>query len=152
MNKIPAKQIYLLSIIIIGIIALSVYSTYALFAFESETSNVVTIHTPTSLQISENIYEYQQIKVKENSVSTIDIDIYNSFDYDACYSIWYKIIGEFDEEKVQLFQKSKELLTSSGILSSQQNIRVTIAIINDNENEINYDLLNNPDDYNEVID
>lgn len=140
MNKIPAKQIYLLSIIIIGIIALSVYSTYALFTFESETSNVVTIHTPTSLQISENIYEYQQIKVKENSVSTIDIDIYNSFDYDACYSIWYKIIGEFDEEKVQLFQKSKELLTSSGILSSQQNIRVTIAIINDNENEIKVNL------------
>ena len=141
MNKIPAKQIYLLSIIIIGIIALSVYSTYALFTFESETSNVVTIHTPTSLQISENIYEYQQIKVKENSVSTIDIDIYNSFDYDACYSIWYKIIGEFDEEKVQLFQKSKELLTSSGILSSQQNIRVTIAIINDNENEIKVNLV-----------
>lgn len=140
MNKIPAKQIYLLTIIIVGIIALSVYSTYALFTFESETSNVVTIHTPTSLQISENIYEYQQIKVEENSVVTIDIDIYNSFDYDVCYSIWYKIIGEFEEEKVQIFQKSKELLTSSGILLAQQNVRVTIAIINDNENEIKINL------------
>jgi hypothetical protein len=140
MNRIPAKQIYLLTIIIVGIIALSVYSTYALFTFESETSNVVTIHTPTSLQISENIYEYQQIKVEKNSVVTIDIDIYNSFDYDVCYSIWYKIIGEYEEEKVQIFQKSKELLTSSGILLAQQNIRVTVVIINDNENEIKINL------------
>ena len=136
MNKLPAKQIYLLTIIIVGIIALSVYSTYALFTFESETSNVVTIHTPTNLQISENIYEYQQITVKENSVVTIDIDIYNSFDYDVCYSIWYKIIGEYEEEQVQIFQKSKELLTSSGVLLAQKNVKVTIAIINDNENEI----------------
>lgn len=140
MNKIPAKQIYLLTIIIVGIIALSVYSTYALFTFESETSNVVTIHTPTSLQISENIYEYQQITVKENSVVTIDIDIYNTFDYDVCYSIWYKIIGEFEEEKVQIFQKSKELLTSSGILLAQKNVKVTIAIVNDNDKEIKINL------------
>lgn len=140
MNKIPAKQIYLLTIIIVGIIALSVYSTYALFTFESETSNVVTIHTPTSLQISENIYEYQQITVKENSVVTIDIDIYNTFDYDVCYSIWYKIVGEFEEEKVQIFQKSKELLTSSGILLAQKNVKVTIAIVNDNDKEIKINL------------
>jgi len=140
MNKIPAKQIYLLTIIIVGIIALSVYSTYALFTFESETSNVVTIHTPTSLQISENIYEYQQITVKENSVVTIDIDIYNTFDYDVCYSIWYKIIGEFEEEKVQIFQKSKELLTSSGILLAQKSVKVTIAIVNDNDKEIKINL------------
>jgi len=140
MNKIPAKQIYLLTIIIVGIIALSVYSTYALFTFESETSNVVTIHTPTSLQISENIYEYQQITVKENSVVTIDIDIYNTFDYDVCYSIWYKIIGEFEEENIQIFQKSKELLTSSGILLAQKNVKVTIAIVNDNDKEIKINL------------
>ena len=140
MNKIPAKQIYLLTIIIVGIITLSVYSTYALFTFESETSNVVTIHTPTTLQISENIYEYQQVLVKENSVVTIDIDIYNSFDYDVCYSIWYKIIGEFEEDKVQIFQKSNELLTSSGVLAAQKNVRVTVAIINDNEKDIKINL------------
>ena len=140
MNRIPAKQIYLLTIIIVGIITLSVYSTYALFTFESETSNVVTIHTPTSLQISENIYEYQQIKVEKNSVKTIDIEIYNSFDYDVCYGIWYKIIGELEEGKVQIFQKSKELLTSSGILLAQQNVKITVAIINDNEEDIKINL------------
>ena len=64
MNKLPTKQIYLLTIIIVGIIALSVYSTYAIFTFESETSDIVSIHTPKSLNISENIYEYQQLSIK----------------------------------------------------------------------------------------
>ena len=56
MNKLPTKQIYLLFIIIVGIITLSVYSTYALFTFESSTDDIVSIHTPKSLKISENIY------------------------------------------------------------------------------------------------
>ena len=91
MNKLPTKQIYLLFIIIVGIIALSVYSTYAIFTFESSTSDIVSIHTPKSLQISENIYEYQQVVVEPNTIATTDIDIYNTFDYEVCYSIWYKI-------------------------------------------------------------
>ena len=97
MNKLPTKQIYLLFIIIVGIIALSVYSTYALFTFESETSNVVTIHTPTNLQISENIYEYQQITVEPNKITTTDIDIHNTQEYELCYSIWYKILGDIEK-------------------------------------------------------
>lgn len=137
MNKLPAKQIYLLSIIIIGIIALSVYSTYALFTFESVTSDIVTIHTPKSLIISENIYEYQQITVEPNTVVTTDIDIYNSFDYDVCYSIWYKVVGEnIDESKVQIFEKSNGTLTSNSTLTINNNIRVTLAIINDNDETV----------------
>lgn len=134
MNKLPAKQIYLLSIIIIGIITLSVYSTYALFTFESTTSDIVTIHTPNSLSISENIYEYQQLTIEPNTVVTTDIDIYNSFDYDVCYSIWYKIVGDnIDENKIQIFEKSNGTLTSNSILTINNNVRVTIAIINDND-------------------
>ena len=57
MNKLPTKQIYYLFIIIVGIIALSVYSTYALFTFENQTDDIVAIHIPKSLVISENIYE-----------------------------------------------------------------------------------------------
>lgn len=137
MNKLPAKQIYLLSIIIIGIIALSVYSTYALFTFESSTSDIVNIHIPKSLQISENTYEYQQLVVEPNTVVTTDIDIYNRYDYDVCYSIWYKLVGnDIDESKVQIFENSNEVLTTSGVLTKTNNIRVTITIINDNSSQV----------------
>ena len=141
MNKIPAKQIYLLSIIIIGIIALSVYSTYALFTFESQTSDIVTIHTPTTLNISENIYEYKQLTIEPNSVTTADIDIYNTFEYETCYSVWYKIVGkDIDENKVQLFQKANENIKSSGVLTPLTNIKITIVVINDNDKPIKINL------------
>ena len=137
MNRLPAKQIYLLSVIIVGIIALSVYSTYALFTFEGSTSDIVTIHTPKSLKISENIYEYQQLILEPNSVTSIDIDIYNTFDYEVCYSVWYKIIGESDiQNKVQIFEKTEGNLSTSGTLAATTDLRVTIVLTNDNESQV----------------
>lgn len=134
MNKLPTKQIYLLIIIIVGIVALSVYSTYALFTFESSTSNIVSINTPKSLQIKEETSEYQQITVEANSVITTDVDIYNANKYDTCYSIWYKLLGNnIDKSKVQVFENSKTSLTTSGILPATTSIRVNIFIINDND-------------------
>lgn len=141
MNTLPTKQIYLLFIIIVGIIALSVYSTYAIFTFESSTSDIVSIHTPKSLQISENIYEYQQVVVEPNTIARTDIDIYNTFDYEVCYSIWYKVVGDSDKEtKVQIFEHTDDSLTSSGILQGTESIRATIVIINDNEEAIKVNL------------
>lgn len=141
MNKLPAKQIYLLTIIIVGIIALSVYSTYALFTFESSTSDIVSIHTPKSLKISENVYEYNQITIEANTIITTDIDIYNSLDHEVCYSIWYKVIGDTDtQNKVQIFENSEGTLTSSGVLQSLENLRVPVIIINDNDEQIKVNL------------
>ena len=141
MNKLPTKQIYLLIIIIVGIIALSVYSTYALFTFEGETSEIVSIHIPKSLTISENIYEYQQIKVSPNTIATTDIDIYNTFDYEVCYSVWYKVVGDKDtQNKVQVFEQTEETLSASGLLPSSTNKRITLVIINDNDIEIKINL------------
>lgn len=137
MNKLPTKQIYLLTIIIVGIIALSVYSTYAIFTFESETSDIVSIHTPKSLKISENIYEYQQLEIEPNTVATTDIDIYNSYEYEICYSVWYKVIGDENiKNNVQIFEISKEGHTSSGTIKESSHLRVTLAIINDNKEKI----------------
>ena len=137
MNRLPAKQIYLLSVIIVGIIALSVYSTYALFTYEGSTSDIVTIHTPKSLQISENIYEYQQLVLEPNSITSIDIDVYNTFDYEVCYSVWYKIVGEKDiQNKIQIFEKTEENISTSGVLKAATNLKITIVLINDNENSV----------------
>lgn len=134
MNKLPTKQIYLLVIIIVGIIALSVYSTYAIFTFEGETSNIVSLYTPNSLKISEEMYEYKQIVIPENSYITTDIDIYNTYDYEICYSIWYQVVdGEIDKSKVKIYQINNQ---SSGVLASVNSIRIGIMITNDNDEEV----------------
>jgi len=141
MNKLPAKQIYLLLVIIIGIIALSVYSTYALFTFESTTGDIVSIHIPKSLTISENVYEYSQIKVGPNQVVTTDIDVHNAFDYEVCYSVWYKVLGSSEiQNNVQIFEHNGKSLTSSGTIAPNTHLRIKVVIINDNDKEVKINL------------
>ena len=137
MSKLPAKQIYLLIIIIVGIIALSIYSTYAIFTLESQTSDIANIHTPNTLQISENISEYKQIALAKNSYVTTDIDIYNSLDTDMCYSIWYKVVNNnVSNNQVKVYQVTKDDITSSTTIGSMKSTRVTILATNDTEETV----------------
>lgn len=141
MKKMPAKQIYLLMVIIVGIIALSVYSTYALFTFESETGDIVTIHIPKSLTISENVYEYQQIKIGPSQVVTTDVDVFNPFEYETCYSVWYKTIGNIEiQNNVQIFEHNDKSLSSSGTILPNTHLRIKIIIVNDNNEEVKINL------------
>lgn len=136
MNKLPTKQIYLLIVIIVGIFALSVYSTYAIFTFEGETSDIVSIHTPNSLEISSDMYEYKQLTIPKNSYLTTDIDIYNTHEEELCYSIWYKTAGkDADQNKIKIYENTTESLSTTGVVSSLGNIRVPIIITNDNEED-----------------
>ena len=115
MNKLPTKQIYLLIIIIVGIIALSIYSTYAIFTFEGSTSNIVSLYTPNSLKINESVSEYQQVPVDASSYTTTDIDIYNTHDYEVCYSVWYKLINS-NNSLTKIYQITKNTASSSSTL------------------------------------
>lgn len=135
MNKLPTKQIYLLIIIIVGIIALSVYSTYAIFTFEGSTSNIVSLYTPNSLKINESVSEYQQITVDASSYTTTDIDIYNTHDYEVCYSIWYKFVNS-DNSLTKIYQITPNTTTSSSTLSTISSTRISILIINDNPEQV----------------
>ena len=133
MNRLPTKQIYLLVVIIVGIIALSLYSTYAIFTYQSETSDVVAIELPSALSISTDMYEYKQLEVKPKTTNTTDIDIYNTFDYDLCYSIWYKNISS--ESNIEVSELNSETLTSSGTITAGEAKRVTLLIINNSSSK-----------------
>lgn len=136
-EKLPTKQIYLLLIIIVGIIALSVYSTYAIFTFEGETSNIVSMYTPNSLTISEDIYEYKQITVGKNSYVTTDIDIYNAHEYEICYRVWYQVVDDnIDSSLVKLYQINSTNELSSGVIAGVGSTRVSIIITNDNDRDV----------------
>lgn len=137
MNKLPIKQIYLLVVIIVGIFALSVYSTYSIFTFEGETSDVITIHTPNSLNLSEEVYEYKQISVPKNSYIETDIDIYNPLDEEICYGIWYKAVNmdSFDQS-VSVYEHTSSPSTTT-VISGKTNLRVPLIVVNDNDEDIN---------------
>lgn len=133
MNKLPAKQIYLLMVIITGIIALSVYSTYAIFTFEGETSDAFNIQLPSVLKIQTDMYEYKQLEVAKNSVQTTDIDLYNTYDYELCYSIWYKVLSD-DSSLIDIYELSDTHLSTNGTIQPTTNSRFRLLITN-NSNE-----------------
>ena len=138
MNKLPTKQIYLLSIIVVGLITLSVYSTYAIFTFESSTSDVVSINTPDVLTLSTTATTYKQLTVAGNSYVTTDVDIYNSYEYDLCYSIWYHINEKdnIDKNKVKIHEVTNSYPAASGLIEKMSSRRIPLIIINDNEETI----------------
>lgn len=137
MEKLPTKQIYLLSIIVVGLITLSAYSTYAIFTFESSTSDVVSINTPNSLSLEVTTSEYKQVTVSKNNYVTTDVDLYNSFNYEVCYSIWYKVItlNNISTDKVKLYGTGNALETT-GVIDATSSKRVNIVITNDNDDDV----------------
>ena len=135
MNKLPAKQIYLLMVIITGIIALSVYSTYAIFTFEGETSDAFNIQLPSVLKIQTDISEYKQLEVTKNSVQTTDIDLYNTYDYELCYSIWYKVLSD-DPSLIDVYELSDTNLSTNGTIQPTTNSRFRLLITNNSEEDI----------------
>jgi len=135
MNKLPTKQIYLLIVIIVGIFALSLYSTYAIFTFESETSDAFSIQLPSVLEIKTDMYEYKQITIPANSVQTTDVDLYNTYDYDLCYSVWYKVLGE-DKDLVDIYEISDENLNTNGTILPLSKIRFPLLITNNSDSDI----------------
>ncbi len=133
MEKLPTKQIYLLAIIIVGLVTLSVYSTYAIFSFESSTSDVVSLKTPNSLYLNTDIAEYRQVSVPKDDSITADVDIYNTYNYDVCYSIWYKVIAE--KSTVNAYEKTDKSIATSGLISAGASKRVTVLLTNDDEED-----------------
>ena len=135
MNKLPTKQIYLLSIAIFGIIAISIYSTYAIFTLESKSDNIVSIRTPDTLNISSSSYEYKQISIPKNAYITTDIDLYNNLDFELCYSVWYKALNNVDSSKLKIYENTTSSLTTSSTISAITSKRINLIIINDTDSD-----------------
>lgn len=126
------KQIYLLLIIIVGIISLSVYSTYALFTYEKETGEIVKISTLDELSIDASINEYRRVYVKGDSLTTVDVDINNSVNNMVCYGIWYNVLDGING--VHAYKANNNSLTG-GTLEGLANRRVSLVIFNDNKKD-----------------
>ena len=132
MNKMSAKRIYILLVAILSIAAASIYSTYAIFTLEKQSDNIVSIRTPDTLSISSSTYEYRQANVPKDSYITTDVDIYNNFNYELCYSIWYKTNGG----SVKIYENTADSLTTSGIIGAITSKRINLIIVNDNDYDV----------------
>ena len=86
-EKISVKTLYLLGIITIGLIALGVGSTYAMFTASAEIDNPISIST--NLNSEDDIIETIEVTVDSNSTKEIPITINNSSTSTLNYAAWY---------------------------------------------------------------
>ena len=86
------KRNYLLSVIVMGLIVLSLYSTYAMFTETIETDEIINMNASV-LPLESKIVEYEQITINGNEAKSIMVNISNSTESNLYYGVWYEMVN-----------------------------------------------------------
>ena len=134
MIKFKIKETYLILLIVLSLVSLGIYSTYALFTATTTINDAVGI--TATLDIGKSISEYEIVTVNSNETKLIELNITNSSSNTIYYGAWYKI-AEGNSENVDIgLYTEKNSNTSSGSLSASSNTNLLVGITNDNSSTI----------------
>lgn len=134
MENIKIKETYLLLLIVIGLVSLSLYSTYALFTASTEITDVVGFET--TLTTGSNILEYEMVTVPAGETKIIEVNITNSYESSLYYGAWYEIISPSDTSKINVGLYTEEnATTSSGEMAAGTSLSLLVGIQNDGTEE-----------------
>ena len=129
MTKLKIKESYLILLIVVSLVSLGVYTTYALFTASTTLNDVVGI--TTTLDIGKSMSEYEVVTIQPGETKLIELNIVNSYNDSIYYGAWYKIVqGSSDDLAIGLYT-SKNSNPSSGLLEKTSNIKLLVGIIND---------------------
>ena len=134
MNKLRIKESYLILLIIISLVSLGIYTTFALFTASTTISDVVGI--TTTLDIGKSMSEYEVVTVPAGETKLIELNVVNSYNNSIYYGAWYQIVqGNSDNIQIGLYTE-KNSNPSSGVLTQNSNIKLLAGITNDNSTSI----------------
>ena len=85
------KKNYLLIIIVIGLLTLSLYSTFAIFTTSVITNNIVNLSAST-LPINTETVEYERIIIKSKEKKVIEFTVSNKTNDNLYYGVWYEMV------------------------------------------------------------
>ena len=134
MNKFKIKETYLLLLIVLGLVSLGIYTTYAMFTASTTINDVVGI--TTTLDIGKSLTEYEVITVSSNETKLIELNVVNSYNGNIYYGAWYQIVqGNSEDIEIGLYTE-KNSNPGSGVLSQNSNINLLAGITNNSNNQI----------------
>ena len=134
MNKFKIRESYLLLLIVLGLVSLGIYTTYALFTASTTINDVVGI--TATLDIGKSMSEYEVITIQSEETKLIELNVVNSYNDNVYYGAWYKIVqGNSDDIQIGLYTE-KNPNPSSGVLTASSNIKLLAGITNDNTTPI----------------
>ena len=130
------KKNYLLGLIVLGLISLSVYSTYAMFTSSVETNNIVNLSAST-LPTNSEIVEYERLTIKSKEKKVIEYTVNNNTDNSLYYGVWYEMINPSSINDDIVIGKSEDTQSDTlGQLSSGSNAKVLFVIENKTDSNI----------------
>ena len=130
------KKNYLLGLIVLGLISLSVYSTYAMFTASVETNDIVSLSAST-LPTNSEIVEYERLTIKSKEKKVIEYTVNNNTDNSLYYGVWYEMINPSSINDDIVIGKSEDTTSDTlGQLSSGNNAKVLFVIENKTNSNI----------------
>ena len=134
MSKFKIRESYLLLLIVLGLVSLGIYTTYALFTASTTINDVVGI--TATLDIGKSLTEYEVITVQPNETKLIELNVVNSYNGNIYYGAWYQIVkGNSNDIDIGLYTE-KNSNPGSGSLSASSNINLLVGITNNSTSSI----------------
>lgn len=138
MNRI--KEIYLLFLIVIGLISLSLYSTYALFTASVEIDQVVELEATISTDNS--FMEYDVITLEPGELKYIEVNVANSYTTtDLYYGVWYDVAYSDNTNGINIgTYTTADDTAPSGKVSKGSSVDLVVAIQNISSSNVTVNL------------
>ena len=130
------KKNYLLGLIVLGLISLSVYSTYAMFTSSVETNDIVSLSAST-LPTNSEIVEYERLTIKSKEKKVIEYTVNNNIDNSLYYGVWYEMINpSFINDDIVIGKSEDTTSDTLGQLTRGSNAKVLFVIENKTDSNI----------------
>ena len=128
------KESYLLLLIVLGLVSLGVYTTYAMFTASTTINDVVGI--TATLDIDKSLTEYEIVVVEPNETKLIELNVVNSYNDSIYYGAWYQVVqGNSDDIQIGLYTE-KNSNPSSGALRANSSVTLLAGIKNNSNSKI----------------
>ena len=133
-KKIKIKDIYLILTIVLGLVTISLYSTYALFTNEEITTNTaVNMSVGFSYSFSTNEVEFITLNAKESK--EISVSISNTSSSSINYNLYYELVSG-DEASLEAGYTSNTENPTNGVLDASSSKTVMLGFINNSNSDI----------------
>ena len=126
--KLKIKETYLLLIIVMGLVSLSVYSTYALFTASTTIDDVVSFNA--TLNTDNNLIEYEMITLSPGEVKMVEINVNNTYSTSLYYGTWYQIVSPSDTTDIVVGLTDDNTSSGSGALAKTSSIKLIVGLAN----------------------
>ena len=136
--RVPLKESYLLIIIIVGILSLCMYSSFALFSLEKTTSkDIFTMRAASNIETTLKIFEYKKITVPAGSNTSVMVNVNNDTGGSIYYGVFYEMVSPSTKtDDIGIYKIDWSANATSGSITNGSILPVELLVINNTSSDI----------------